>query len=70
MSSVCERIVFADLANGSLHHGQAFESMRKLLEIRRRQPAFHPNVMQFTLQLGDRVFGFWRQSLDQEQSIF
>ena len=27
-----------------------------------RQPAFHPDATQYTLQLGDRLFGFWRQS--------
>ncbi|MEM8732925.1 MAG: sugar phosphorylase [Planctomycetota bacterium] len=38
--------------------------------IRSRQPAFHPNATQFTLQLGETFFAFWRQSRDREQSIF
>ena len=45
-------------------------AMKSLIAIRSRQKAFHPNATQFTLQLGDRVFGFWRQSLDRDQSIF
>lgn len=40
------------------------------IRIRARQPAFHPNATQFTLQLGENLFGFWRQSLDRDQSIF
>lgn len=52
------------------HHHKVFSRMMALLAIRIRQPAFHPNAVQFTLQLGDSVFGFWRQSRNREQSIF
>ena len=34
------------------------------------QDAFHPNATQYTLQLGDEIFGLWRQSADRSQSIF
>lgn len=40
------------------------------LKLRAKQHAFHPNATQFTMQLDDRVFGVWRQSLDRDQSIF
>jgi sucrose phosphorylase len=40
------------------------------LRLRAEQPAFHPNATQFTMPLGDSVFGVWRQSLDRRQSIF
>jgi len=52
------------------HHHQVFEELKQLIEIRRHQPAFHPNATQFTLQLGRQLFGFWRQSIDRQQSIF
>lgn len=52
------------------HHARVFSEMKHLLNIRRHQPAFHPNATQFTLQLGDQIFGFWRQSTDREQSMF
>ena len=52
------------------HHAKAFEAMRNLLKIRRMQAAFHPNATQFTLHLGDQIFGFWRQSPRRDQSIF
>lgn len=45
-------------------------ALSRLLQIRARQAAFHPNATQFTIPLEDRVFGVWRQSLDRRQSIF
>jgi sucrose phosphorylase len=58
-----------------LNHVQSFNSqiLRQLLaliDIRKAQPAFHPNATQFTLHLGLSLFGFWRQSQDKQQSIF
>jgi sucrose phosphorylase len=47
-----------------------FRGLLHLIGLRRRQPAFHPNATQFTLHLGDQVFGFWRQSERRDQSIF
>jgi sucrose phosphorylase len=40
------------------------------MTIRSRQAAFHPNATQFTLHMGSRIFAFWRQSIQREQSIF
>ncbi|WP_340678687.1 sugar phosphorylase [Paraglaciecola sp.] len=51
-------------------HAKVLKRMSHLLTVRKKQAAFHPNATQFTLQLGDQVFGFWRQSLDRRQSIF
>ncbi|CAA0094567.1 Glucosylglycerate phosphorylase [BD1-7 clade bacterium] len=52
------------------HHHKVFHRLKKLLEIRQSQAAFHPNATQFTLHLGEAVFGYWRQSQDRRQSIF
>lgn len=49
---------------------QVLRRLREVLQIRRRQPAFHPNAVQFTLHLGLELFAFWRQSLDRSQNIF
>lgn len=59
----------AALSNGS-HHQLVFDELRRQLAIRRAQPAFHPNATQFTLHLGQHLFGLWRQSPDRRQSIF
>lgn len=58
------------LANPHSQHAKALSRLNELLSIRIAQPAFHPNATQFTLQLGDELFGFWRQSMDRRQSIF
>jgi sucrose phosphorylase len=55
--------------NASDHHA-VFEALKHLIALRKAQPAFHPNATQFTLHLGDELFGFWRQSLDRRQSLF
>ncbi len=52
------------------HHGRVFAGLKRLIEIRKQQKAFHPNALQFTLHLGDEVFAFWRQSLRRDQCIF
>ena len=53
----------------SQHH-KVLTRLSQLIRIRKAQPAFHPNATQFTLQLGNEIFGYWRQSLDRKQSIF
>ena len=51
-------------------HAQCLQAIKRLIDIRQRQPAFHPNATQFTLNCGRSIFGFWRQSPDRAQSIF
>lgn len=52
------------------HHIDVLNALKHLINIRKQQPAFHPNATQFTLHLGEEVFAFWRQSLTRDQSIF
>jgi sucrose phosphorylase len=59
-----------ELGRDDSSHGAVLWRMKELLALRRRQAAFHPNATQFTLHLGDQLFGFWRQSMDRRQSIF
>ena len=58
------------LADPLSHHSKAFHELTRLIAIRRKQSAFHPNATQFTLHLGLQLFGFWRQSMRRDQSIF
>ena len=53
----------------SINH-KTFNLLKEIISIRKKQPAFHPNATQFTLQLEDDFFGIWRQSIDRSQSIF
>ncbi|MEP0355002.1 sugar phosphorylase [Paraglaciecola sp.] len=59
-----------ELASPYSQHAKVHYRITELLDIRKEQPAFHPNATQFTLQLGEQLFGFWRQSLGRSQSIF
>lgn len=60
----------ARLSNPDSSESKVFNGLKKLLELRCQQSAFHPNATQFTLHLGSQLFGFWRQSMDRQQSIF
>lgn len=58
------------LDNPQSDQSRVLVELSRLLKLRGRQPAFHPNATQFTLALDHRLFGVWRQSLDRDQSIF
>jgi len=58
------------LNDAGKHHGKVFKELCRRIQIRKKQPAFHPNATQYTLQFGDKVFGVWRESLDRTQSVF
>ncbi len=60
----------SELSDPLSHHHKVFHELKRLIAIRKQQPAFHPNATQFTLHLGLEIFGFWRQSMGREQSIF
>ncbi len=46
-----------------------FNSIIKLLEIRRKQKAFHPNALRYNIKLSSKVFSFKRVSIDKKQTI-
>lgn len=56
--------------NAYTHQAKVFTELSRLIGIRSKQKAFHPNATQFTLHLGLNLFAFWRQSMDRSQSIF
>lgn len=58
------------LEDSNSMHSQVLAGLNNLISIRKQQAAFHPNATQFTLHLPDQLFGFWRQSLMRNQSIF
>lgn len=65
-----ESALLEKLSDESSHHYHVFNSINRLLAIRKQQDAFHPNATQFTLHLSGALFGFWRQSIDRRQSVF
>ena len=53
------------------NQAMVMKKMSRLIKIRRRQPAFHPNATQYTLHpMNKALFAFWRQSIHRDQSIF
>lgn len=58
------------LADEQSDQAVIFNELRRRLQIRRLQPAFHPDGRQEVLYLGEHLFGFWRHSLDGQQKIF
>jgi sucrose phosphorylase len=58
------------LSDQSTHHARINKKLKQIIQVRKKQKAFHPNATQFTLHLGDHIFGFWRQSMDRSQSVF
>jgi sucrose phosphorylase len=58
------------LNDESSHHSIVLGQLKKLISIRVKQAAFHPNATQYTLHLGEGIFAFWRQSRKRQQSIF
>ena len=46
-----------------------YKNITHLLEIRRKQSAFHPNAYRQTINLGPKIFCFKRVSLDKKQTI-
>lgn len=65
---------FSDLVSkiddDQTHEFKCFSILKKLISIRKSQPAFHPNATQFTLNIDQSVFAVWRQSKNRKQSIF
>lgn len=49
---------------------QVFNRFVGLIETRKKQSAFHPNAVQFTLALPEGLFGIWRQNIERTQSVF
>lgn len=58
------------MADPRSDQSRVLAALRERLKLRARQPAFHPNATQFTLDLHENVFALWRQNLERTQSIF
>ena len=59
-----------NIEDANSKESKIYNKLKQLLLVRRDQTAFHPNALQFTLHLGNDLYGVWRQSIDKKQSIF
>lgn len=58
------------LTDSTTQHHKVYRQLKKLIQLRRQNKAFHPNATQFTLHISEQLFGFWRQSMDRRESVF
>ena len=59
-----------NMMNKKTIHSDILKQLNSLISVRKKQPAFHPNATQFTLNLGEKIFALWRQCQNRKQSIF
>ncbi|WP_305908714.1 sugar phosphorylase [Methylomarinum sp. Ch1-1] len=57
------------LNNPSSEQASVFHELKRLLKIRRKQAAFHPEARQETIPLGNDLFAFWRINAERQQRI-
>lgn len=65
-----DEVLREKLADETSPQSRVLRELNRLIAIRRQQSAFHPNATQYTLHLKKTLFGFWRQSVTRDQSIF
>ncbi len=58
-----------ELNNPQSPHAMIFHELKRLLKIRRRQTAFHPDALQETVPINEHLFALWRISTNQQQRI-
>ena len=57
------------LKNNKTKQSIFYKNITSLLNIRRKQKAFHPNASRLNLNFGPKIYGFKRISIDKKQSI-
>ena len=62
--------IVTKIQNKSTITSKILNTLNRLIVLRKKQTAFHPNATQFTLKLDYCFFGIWIQSIDRSQSIF
>jgi len=65
-----DELLRKQLSDSSTNQAIVSNELLRRVRIRSQQPSFHPSATQFTLQLTEPFFAFWRQSQDRSQSIF
>ncbi len=57
------------LKNKNSKHYLIYEEISNLLNIKRKNKAFHPNALRKTMNFGPKIFAFKRISLDKKQTV-
>ncbi len=64
-----EENILNKLRNKKSKESLFFNSIKRLISIRIKQKAFHPNASRFNLNFGSAIFSFKRISVDKKQTI-
>ena len=57
------------LKNNKTKQNIFYKNITYLLNVRRKQKAFHPNASRLNLNFGTKIYGFKRISIDKKQTI-
>ena len=64
-----EKNIFDFLKKSGSKQSLYYNAITKLLDIRKKQKAFHPNALRSNINIGNKIFCFKRVSLDNKQTI-
>ena len=64
-----KKVILNNLNNNKSKQSIFYKSITNLLDIRKKQKAFHPNAAMRCLSFGNKIFAFKRMSLDKKQII-
>ena len=61
--------IFKKLKNKKSKQSIFFSKITNLLNIRKKQKAFHPNALRYNIKVSSKIFSFKRVSIDKKQTI-
>ena len=64
-----QKVILNHLKNTKSKQSIFFKNLTNLLNIKKKQKAFHPNASRTTLNMGSKIFCFQRTSIDKKQTI-
>ena len=64
-----QKVILNHLKNSKSKQSIFYKNLTNLLNIKKKQKAFHPNASRTTLNMGSKIFCFQRTSIDKKQTI-
>ncbi len=64
-----KKVILNHLSNNKSKQYIFYKSITKLLDIRKKQKAFHPNAPRYNFNINSKIFCFKRVSIDKKQTI-
>ena len=64
-----KKVIINNLNNNKSKQSIFYKSLTKLLDIRKKQKAFHPNASRYNIEVNSKIYCFKRVSIDKKQTI-